>query len=126
MKTIVRLLTALGLLALSLPAFGEDTTCYKFDDLTRILAGRGFPVYVIPDVKLPGYLDKIEKQTGKRYENVSRAFVTTSGNTVSYGLEVDGCLIPKIDVPVTNPDRRVPEPTEPSHEPGRTGAGTYA
>lgn len=74
---------------------------YKFDETVAQVSAAGFPVAVIEPADLPAIVEKVEALSGDEYGDVTRGFFAQVNGSIFLGLEVDGCLLPKIVLSVS-------------------------
>ena len=102
------------------PTPAAERACFSFDDVAKALVGEVDQVALVKKDKLPEFVSTIEQATGLTlhgpFPPVTRAFVFTDKDGVlSTGLEVGGCLFPKIKL-------HTPELSGRTHSGDRTGA----
>ena len=69
---------------------------YEFDETVVQLPIAGVPVVIIEPADLQGIVEKVEALSGKEYGEVTRGFFAQDKGQLLLGLEVDGCLLPRI------------------------------
>ena len=69
---------------------------FEFDSTIGQLSAEGIPVSIIDPVDLPGIVDGVEAISGEEYGDVTRGFFVQANGHLLLGLEVGGCLLPKI------------------------------
>jgi hypothetical protein len=89
------LLAAGAFACLCVPAFAAECQ-FEFDDTVIQLPAAGIPVALIEAADLQDIVEKVEALSGEEYGVVTRGFFAQDNGELLLGLEVDGCLLPKI------------------------------
>lgn len=71
---------------------------FPFDTTVAGLISDGNPVNVIDPTELPEIVETIETMLGADFGAVTRGFFAEAGGKILLGLEVDGCLLPAINM----------------------------
>lgn len=71
---------------------------FPFDETVAAFAAEGAPIAVIDPVELPAIVEKVEAMTGEDFGEVTRGFFAQAGGQILLGLEVDGCLLPPVNL----------------------------
>lgn len=71
---------------------------FPFDETAAAFADAGSPVVVIDPAELPKIVETMETMLGEDYGDVTRGFFAQAGGQILLGLEVDGCLLPPVNL----------------------------
>lgn len=71
---------------------------FPFDKTIGEFSAAGAPIVVIEPADLPGIVEKVEAMTGEDFGEVTRGFFAQAGGQILLGLEVDGCLLPPVNL----------------------------
>lgn len=71
---------------------------FPFEGTVADFSAAGAPIVVIEPADLPGIVKKVEAMTGEDFGEVTRGFFAQAGGQILLGLEVDGCLLPPVNL----------------------------
>jgi hypothetical protein len=78
--------------------------CSDLDMVVATFASHGASVYIIPPERLAVVARDAEAITGNHYPGVTRGFLVRGKQSLIIGLEIGGCLLDPIRLPLTSPN----------------------
>lgn len=89
--------------ALALVLSSPAVACYEWDSVVGT-APPTVQITEIPAADLPRLVADLEAKTGTKYEGVTRGFIALEPPALAIiGLEIDGCVLPPIDLTTLPP-----------------------